>query len=682
VLRFDGVIQTGFGWADFSISDLEVYSLDAGVFVYGSSGINGGLSVYELHSGALASSYDQRVFSSSIINRVGNEISPVIMNGEVHLVLGVDNAAGLVSYGIDSDGGIGSPEETSGLGGSTALTSAVTLASGALAIAHENGAISTYTVQTGGALSFENSFSASVLDMQNLQIEGQEFLVTLEEGSALGLYAVDAASHVISAEDQLTQGAGVGISSPTAMEVVQAYGASWVIVAGSASHSLSVMRVDSTEGLVPVDHILDTLHTRFGSVQDIAAVTVNGRVFIVAGGGDDGLSLLTLAPDGRLIYLDSFEDTLQTGLQNVEAIAASYIGDELQIFASSQEDQGLTQMSVSLSNIGQVIQGAGDLSGTSGDDMIVAGDGVTALDGGAGDDILMSGEGAATLTGGLGADVFVMRAGSDATTITDFMAGTDSLDLTDYALLRNTGQLMVTSTGTGADVTYYDEVVHLRSAGGGSLSSYDIFGAEFTGIDRAFFSETSNGNGDGGGGGSGGGGTTVPGAIDVQSGSANAILADALLHFTPLGGSVQSVQADATGNFDFGLASGSSGQIEIERARQASDPTVNAVDALEALRMAVGLDPTFGPAAPENFIAADINQDGRVTALDVLEILRFAVGLETLHEPEWVFLDTATDMSAQSRSSVTYNTVLDGEAPDGDLEFATMTILLGNIEML
>ncbi len=98
--------------------------------------------------------------------------------------------------------------------------------------------------------------------------------------------------------------------------------------------------------------------------------------------------------------------------------------------------------------------------------------------------------------------------------------------------------------------------------------------------------------------------------------------------------------------------------------------------------MAVGLDPTFGPAAPEHFIAADINQDGRVTALDVLEILRYAVGLETLYEPEWVFLNTATDMTGLNRSSVNYDTVLDGSAPDGDLEFATIAILLGNIDML
>ena len=72
-----------------------------------------------------------------------------------------------------------------------------------------------------------------------------------------------------------------------AIEVVEAYGQSWVIVAGSGSNSLSVMGLRSDGRLIPKDHVLDTLNTRFESVQDLSVIEVNGRAFIVAGGSDD-----------------------------------------------------------------------------------------------------------------------------------------------------------------------------------------------------------------------------------------------------------------------------------------------------------------------------------------------------------------------------------------------------------
>ncbi|NOD88165.1 MULTISPECIES: hypothetical protein [unclassified Ruegeria] len=106
----------------------------------------------------------------------------------------------------------------------------------------------------------------------------------------------------------------LGISTPNAVESIEAYGKSWVVVAGAGSNSVSVLQLDQDGGLTATNHVLDTLDTRFAAVQDLAVVEVNGRVFVVAGGGDDGVSLFTLTTHGQLVHLDSFEDTLASGL--------------------------------------------------------------------------------------------------------------------------------------------------------------------------------------------------------------------------------------------------------------------------------------------------------------------------------------------------------------------------------
>ena len=61
------------------------------------------------------------------------------------------------------------------------------------------------------------------------------------------------------------------------------------------------------------------------------------------------------------------------------------------------------------------------------------------------------------------------------------------------------------------------------------------------------------------------------------------------------------------------------------------------MDALQALRIAVGLDTSNGPATYEDYIAADIDGSGSVNSMDALNILKYAVGLDA-PDPHWVFI--------------------------------------------
>ena len=94
----------------------------------------------------------------------------------------------------------------------------------------------------------------------------------------------------------------------------------------------------------------------------------------------------------------------------------------------------------------------------------------------------------------------------------------------------------------------------------------------------------------------------------------------------------------------------------------------------------MGLDPTWGPATPENLIAADITQDGTVNALDAMAVLQVAVGLPTTHPAEWVFLDSAADLSGITPTNGNYATGANAVAVDGQFSVDMTSILLGNLE--
>jgi hypothetical protein len=80
-------------------------------------------------------------------------------------------------------------------------------------------------------------------------------------------------------------------------------------------------------------------------------------------------------------------------------------------------------------------------------------------------------------------------------------------------------------------------------------------------------------------------------------------------------------------------------------------------DALAALKMSVALNPNEGGGAvlPYQYLAADINQDGKVRATDALNILKMAVGIETAPENEWIFVPESVGSEQMNRSNVDWS---------------------------
>ncbi|WP_170384435.1 dockerin type I domain-containing protein [Ruegeria atlantica] len=676
VLQFEGVVATGSATLDSGIGDTALKTFNGVTYLYSVTGPAGGIAVWELVEGALPQLVDTEFFGESITYQVGRSVTPVTLAGEEILALDVRSATGLVGYELNPSGTIGALQETDTLIGGGDI-SALAQVSDVLIAAHETtGQITSYTVNADGTMNASASVTAEADSMKVLQVGDHNYAVACDAVSGMiNTYNLDDSTGALSVVDNSETLPTLGIATPTAVEVVQTYNQSWIIVAGAGSNSLSVMELAINGRLVPTDHVLDTLHTRFGSVQDLAVVEVEGHVFVVAGGGDDGVTLFKLTPGGQLVHLDSVEDTLQSGLQNIEALSVARVANELQILVASQQDPGLTQLTFSIENLGVVQDGFGTINGTTQDDMLSGSVLDTTLIGGAGDDILIAGVGATTMYGGAGADIFVMKYGSDTTTINDFAAGTDRLDLFDYPLLRSPEQLTFTATSQGARIEYRDEVVVINSETGGPLTNDEVFGSGFESpdhvtVDFKDFGVLDPASSEG-----------IQGHINLNSETANPGLSDAEIHFTPNGGGTISVRADDEGRFDLGLPSGSfPGELEIFKTYSTASSEITALDALQVLRISVGLDPVWGPASPENLIAADITQDGTVTSLDALIILQVAVGLPSAHDAEWVFLDTDADLSGITSSDVNHETGIEVTIVDNVVTADMTSILLGNLE--
>ena len=147
--------------------------------------------------------------------------------------------------------------------------------------------------------------------------------------------------------------------------------------------------------------------------------------------------------------------------------------------------------------------------------------------------------------------------------------------------------------------------------------------------------------------------------------------------------SVNEITATSTtGNVTvFETASGSDLLIDAAMAIDtASDKAIGAFDALQALRLAVGLDKSDGTSEWHDYIAADINKDGRVGADDALNILKFAVGLTDGPSADWVFLDGDADYSAIDRKNTNYDEGILISDVMTDLSINMTGILVGDVD--
>lgn len=341
----------------------------------------------------------------------------------------------------------------------------------------------------GGTLSLAPAANFAAPDLDDLlhvARGGDDYLIGLSANdNSITAWQVDDAgtlSEVARAPD------GIGIAAPSAAVQVEIDGRTYLVVAGTGSGSLSVLELTPSGGLDLVDHVLDdATTTRFRNATVLEAVELGGRTYIVASGTDQGLSVLTLLPGGRLLHLASLGDTADITLDAVSALAMAASGTDIRIFAASGTESGVTQLTFSAGPAGETWAGtavAETRTGGAANDILMGGGGNDDLDGGAGDDVLSDGTGTDTLRGGSGADLFVFTNDDTLDVLLDYDPQQDRLDLSDFPMLYSLAQVQITPTPNGARLIYRDEEIDIRSADGMPLDSADFSTASIIDLDR------------------------------------------------------------------------------------------------------------------------------------------------------------------------------------------------------
>lgn len=468
-IEFAGRFTSGNEMFDWDIRDLDLHHSAEGLRLYASSGVNGGVAVYAPSArGAVLTDLEAHGRGATL--RSGQ--ATVLEENDLLIQSGAQS--GVAEHHIASSGAL-SADHALNLPGQGSPV--VHLASQALS----QGRDVLVTLDTGGGLSSWRITGDQVEAVSRAPFTHQAgqalafaengvLLVADAELDGLASYRVDSAGR-LSALSHIGAAEGLPVETPTALKTVDAFGQSWAIMAAGGSDSLTVLSVGADGRMRMTDHLSDTLDTRFGRVTALEVVEVDGRVLVLAGGGDGGLSLLELLPDGRLLHRTAFEPGLGQDLQTLNAIAAVARDGALEIYVSSQDGAGIAQLRYDLSAFT-----APGSQGTAGHDLLT---GAQTLSGAAGDDILIAEASGAVLTGGAGADVFVPAELSDPdhdlTWITDFTLGEDSIDLSAFTGLRSLADLTTRARSGGIEASYDGHRMLIDSASGQTLSLADIW---------------------------------------------------------------------------------------------------------------------------------------------------------------------------------------------------------------
>ena len=238
-----------------------------------------------------------------------------------------------------------------------------------LATDYLSGSLRSYTANSGTLelASIGPLPANSPLDLREVSTidsHGQRYAIVINQNDATVLaYRIEASGNLL-LTDQVGAIDQLSLSTPTRIETTIIDERSFAIIADAGSNSLSVLEISETGGLIARDYVFDDLGTRFFGVSELKVVQDGDATFVIAAGADDGFSLFQLSPSGRLFHHASFEDTLETALQNPSALEAKIEGQSLSLFIASEAEAGITHFTVDLSEIGE-ISAASDEGGTT-----------------------------------------------------------------------------------------------------------------------------------------------------------------------------------------------------------------------------------------------------------------------------------------------------------------------------
>ncbi len=474
------------------ITDMELVSRGGNVLLYTATRAGGGLMALDVDQAMTL--VDQRQIAPGVTLPAPARLEVLVVGGVPHLVATGANSGGVQAYGLGGTGALGTALQLPGSLTGTLVAQTVAQIGGSTyfyAARSGESTIYAYSVAPNGSMTLIGTRAmggspggVDVSALTTVTVGGQTYLVSLSlEADVIRSFPIGA-NGAVGMPKTLGVPQGLGIADPSAIRVVEMAGVTYLVVASTGSSSISVVEIGPDGEMRVADHVIDTLDTRFAGVQAIASVTIDGRVFIVAGGSDGGLTLMTLMPDGRLVMVGQQLQVPGLALQNITAMTARVVDGKIDLFVAG-EGTGITRLTLDPGPLAPIqiadAEGA-TLTGSSAGDMLLGQDGDDLLFGGGGADILFDGGGSDTLYGGAGADIFVLAADGATDVIADFQLGIDKIDLSAWGRIHALDALTITATANGAMVTYGDEVLEIRSANGQPILPGQFRLTDFVGL--------------------------------------------------------------------------------------------------------------------------------------------------------------------------------------------------------
>ncbi|MEM1372860.1 MAG: calcium-binding protein [Pseudomonadota bacterium] len=466
------------------ITDLEVVQTSQGEVLYATGRGGSYLTSIDLGPEGYSSDVTEhwKIPTSFLQIESAEILSLPVPQGDAVFLLGLASAdlEGRLVSGDDIQGGTDLAAGSFDMGGVADISFndddvglAILRGGGVMQVSLKNGTLVAETIPQGGALA-----QARASDVHVFTSDGTDYaIVSYGTSDALALFKLEADGDFVHVQD-IEAGDGFWIDAPGAMASITGLdGQTYVIVAASGSSSLTVLTVEGG-ALVPVDHRIDSLETRFADASFVETVEIDGRPYVVAAGSDMGVTVFGLMPGGALVEVGSLSATAETpinGIMDLEVIAqpggarfviatqgAPYIVE----FEMTFDAPGVTQLGTAGSN---------SLSGGSGDDWLFGEAGNDTLVGGAGNDLLTDGSGQDVLTGGAGADVFQLGLDGSGDTITDFNPDEDLIEIIGLPLgSMNDVDLVI--RWWGIEITIEGELFSVYSEAGGGIPWTDIQG--------------------------------------------------------------------------------------------------------------------------------------------------------------------------------------------------------------
>ena len=450
------------------IADIEIVRMGGATRLYALDGTDGTISAYDVTAGSTATLLS-RHFVEGQSGGVAQRLLAAEADG-VGILLAGGPMAAVRGYEIGG-GGVGAERAVFATGAEAGPVRAMGAHDGTLLFAGTGGALAGLT-DAGNGYAVSSSLSGDPLLLGAVTA-----IETIETASGLHVYAADGAGGGLTRAQLGLDGRlgaaatvdgddGLWAAVPSDLAHVSVLGADYLVVADAGTHALTTMRIGQDGAPIAADTAYDDHGTRFANVTAIEGFSVEGRAFVAAGGSDGGFTVMEVLHSGTLREVATVIADGSASLGAIADIAVSVTGLTASLFVSGHADGGFSQFSLAFDPLGDILaapEDGGRIWGASGADHLSGSDGDDALFAAGGADVLWDGAGADHLSGGTGRDVFVMAFDETRDVLLRYEQGQDVIDLSDWPLLYDTSRLTIEATGSGAQVTYFDETLRVVS---------------------------------------------------------------------------------------------------------------------------------------------------------------------------------------------------------------------------